>query len=97
MDDDLMCTLGIIDDVYCMVGNLGWTEFINMRFPTYERLKLEFLGSIDVHVLYWRIGYTDQTKEKLVLGKLFDSLLASKLLAFIIMETLKTPKMQRDP
>lgn len=34
-----------------MFARVEWTQFVKMKYPTYERITLEFLSSIEVHVI----------------------------------------------
>lgn len=52
LDNIILNTLGIFDDVYWMFAKVGWTQFVKMKYPTYERITLEILSSIEVYVLY---------------------------------------------
>lgn len=43
--------LSASDDVNLMFNNMGWTQFVYMKLPAYEKITLEFLSSIDANVL----------------------------------------------
>lgn len=43
--------LSASDDVNLMFNNMGWTQFVSMKLPAYEKITLEFLSSIDANVL----------------------------------------------
>lgn len=51
MDDIVLTNLGIKDDVDYMIDRSGWIVFIILRYPTYIRVTLEFLSSIEVQIL----------------------------------------------
>lgn len=44
-DDSYLCSLCMFDNVCLMLNTIGWTHFVNLHHPTYERLTLEFLDS----------------------------------------------------
>lgn len=52
MDESILRTLGLLDDVYFMIYQVSCTQFFNMKFPTYKCLTLDCLCCIEVHVLY---------------------------------------------
>ena len=65
-DDSALHTLGLFDDIYWMLDLVGWTQLSKMKYPTYDRLTLEFLSSIKVNVLYG-----PRCKEEVITFRLF--------------------------
>lgn len=52
LDNNLLEVLELNDGIFWMLKQVGWTAFVNIKYPTYIRLTLEFLISIEVSVLY---------------------------------------------
>lgn len=52
LNNNVLKVLGFKDDVFWMLEQVGWIAFVNMKFPTYIRLTLEFLSLIEASVLY---------------------------------------------
>lgn len=46
LDNQVLVVLGLGNDIFWMLECVGWTGFVDMKFPTYIRLNLEFLNSI---------------------------------------------------
>ena len=38
----------MLDDMLTLIGRLVWTKYISMQCPSYDRLMIEFLSSLDV-------------------------------------------------
>lgn len=51
MDDMVLTTLGMKEDVDYMIDRARWTRFISMRYPIYIRVTLKFLSSLEVQIL----------------------------------------------
>lgn len=51
MNNMVLMTLGIKDDIYYMLDRVGWTVFMSMRYPTYIQVTLEFLSFLEVQIL----------------------------------------------
>lgn len=47
-EGDVMNTMGIRDDIYFLFWRMGIDGFLDFKYPTYQRLTLEFL----VHWIY---------------------------------------------
>ena len=45
-DETCLRTLGLFDSVDWMFNQIGWSHFLTLRHPTYERITLEFLSSL---------------------------------------------------
>jgi len=45
-DESCLRTLGLFDSVDWMLKQIGWSHFLTLRHPTYERITLEFLSSL---------------------------------------------------
>lgn len=52
MEEHALSTLGILDDVKLMFENVGWCQFVDMKYPTYEEITLEFLSSLNSNILH---------------------------------------------
>ena len=52
--------LGLLDDMLVLFGRLGWTEYVNMQYPSYDRLMVEFLSSLSID---WDRTYNGQEVE----------------------------------
>ena len=52
IDDSIIQTLGLFDDIHWMLDRVWWTQFANMKFPTYEKITSEFLSVIEANILY---------------------------------------------
>ena len=48
LDVDMLRTLHLYDDLVILLGNLGWTDFVPLQEPVYERLIWEFMSSLVV-------------------------------------------------
>lgn len=57
---DTLRQLGLLDDMLVLFGRLGWTEYVNMQYPSYDRLMVEFLSSVIVN---WDHTYNGQEVE----------------------------------
>lgn len=51
----ILMTLGPKEDVDWMLDRVGWTRFMNMKYPTYLRVTLEFLRSIKANILHGKV------------------------------------------
>lgn len=51
MDDMVLMTLGIKEDIDYMIDRVGWTVFMSIRYPTYIQVALEFVSSLEVQIL----------------------------------------------
>lgn len=51
IDEHVMETLGIKDDNIQLFNKVSWDEIINIRCPTYTKITLEFLSSVDAEIL----------------------------------------------
>ena len=51
IDEYALQTLGLLDDVMWMFQRVGWTKWVALRRPTYERITIEFLSSLDIEIL----------------------------------------------
>ncbi|KAK7401377.1 hypothetical protein VNO78_12803 [Psophocarpus tetragonolobus] len=67
-DDQTVETLGFEDDVHHMFDNIGWKSFVQMKFPVYETITLEFLSSLSVEDLKG-----DEKKDGFVHFRLFNT------------------------
>lgn len=47
----------MLDDMLTLFGRLGWSEYINMQYASYDRLMIEFLSSLTVD---WDGSYNGQ-------------------------------------
>ncbi|KAK7390428.1 hypothetical protein VNO78_25733 [Psophocarpus tetragonolobus] len=47
-NEETVQTLGFEDDVDYMFTNIGWKDFVKMKYPVYEAIGLEFLSSLSV-------------------------------------------------
>jgi len=45
---DSLRTLGMLDDLLTLFGRLGWSDYINMQYASYDRLMIEFLSSLSI-------------------------------------------------
>ena len=45
---DSLRTLRMLDDMLTLFGRLGWTDYINMQYTSYDRLMIEFLSSLTI-------------------------------------------------
>ncbi|KAJ1398734.1 hypothetical protein SESBI_30828 [Sesbania bispinosa] len=45
-------THGLLDEIKWLIDKVGWTQFFTIKSPTYEKLTLEFLSSVEAQVLY---------------------------------------------
>jgi len=45
---DSLRSLGLLDDLLTLLGRLGWTDYINMKYTSYDRVMVEFLSSLAV-------------------------------------------------
>jgi len=54
---DSLRSLGLLDDLLTLLGRLGWTDYINMQYTSYDRLMFEFLSSF---VVNWDGRYNGQ-------------------------------------
>jgi len=45
---DSLRTLGMLDDMVALLGNLGWMEYVEMQCVSYNQLVIEFLSSLNV-------------------------------------------------
>jgi len=45
---DSLRSLGLLDDLLTLLGRLGWTDYINMQYTSYDRLMVELLSSLAV-------------------------------------------------
>lgn len=54
VDDSALQTLGLLDDIRWMFDRVGWNYFMSLKSPTYVKLTLEFLSSIETQVITGR-------------------------------------------
>ena len=45
---DSLRSLGLLDDLFTLLGRLGWTEYITMQCTSYDHLMVEFLSSLAI-------------------------------------------------
>ena len=45
---DSLRTLGLLDDMLVLFGRLGWSDYINMQYASYDRLMVEFLSALSI-------------------------------------------------
>ncbi|KAK7380962.1 hypothetical protein VNO78_33481 [Psophocarpus tetragonolobus] len=74
-DEDTVQTLGFEADVDHMFTNIGWKNFVEMKFPVYEAITLEFLSSLTVKDLNLNISNSggDEEDDSLVCFRLFNT------------------------
>ncbi|KAK7386790.1 hypothetical protein VNO78_27126 [Psophocarpus tetragonolobus] len=74
-DEDTVQTLGFEADVDHMFTNIGWKNFVEMKFPVYEAITLEFLSSLTVKDLNLnsRNSRGDEEDESLVCFRMFNT------------------------
>lgn len=51
LDDQVLETLGLADDITWMLDNVGWSTFAHTRYPTLIGPTLEFLSSLNADIL----------------------------------------------
>ncbi|KAJ1406078.1 hypothetical protein SESBI_25333 [Sesbania bispinosa] len=51
-DENALATLGLLDEVKWLIDRVGWNQFLTIKSPSYEKLSLEFLSSVEAKVLY---------------------------------------------
>ena len=49
-DEDLLASLGILDDIYWLFASGGMSYFLELKKHTYRDTTLEFLGTLHVKV-----------------------------------------------
>ena len=54
---DSLRTLGMLDDMLTLFGRLGWSDYINMQYTSYDRFMIEFLSSL---IVDWDGTYNGQ-------------------------------------
>lgn len=50
LDRQALQTLGLVDDIVWIFGNIGWQQFLEMMRSTYIPLTLEYFSSLEVKV-----------------------------------------------
>ena len=48
IDVESLQALGMCDDVNSLLGHLGWSDYVHLQFPVYEKLVWEFFSSITI-------------------------------------------------
>lgn len=51
IDESALHTLGMLEEMIGMLRKIGWTTFVNLKNPAYERITLEFLSSLSEYIL----------------------------------------------
>jgi len=51
MDESTLSTLGMLEEITWMLRKIGWTTFVNLKNPAYERITIEFLIFVIIKIL----------------------------------------------
>lgn len=51
MDEHILTTLGLFDDVWYLFDRLGWRQFMSGQWATYVGITLEFLSYLHVKII----------------------------------------------
>ena len=49
VDEDILTQMGIYDNLMHIFHDEGWEQLLTSKWPTYLRLTLEFLSTLEVH------------------------------------------------